>query len=204
MVAYSLFHTAEIHARTFDGLSPDLRLAHVVRPDWLARAQGGIDITLRAEIQEAIRAADGPVLCSCTTIGEVAEAAGAVRIDWPMMLKAACIGGPVLLVYCLESTAVPSEALLRRAFGKNDLQLSHLSLKQHWPLFESGDMARFAAALAEDIAQAVATGDFACVVLAQASMAGAADALGGKCPVPVLASPALAAAFMEKQSDQSR
>lgn len=196
MPKFSLFHTAEIHAQTFDALSQEAELTHVVRPDWLQRAQGGINADLRTEIQRAIQAAQDPVLCSCTTIGEVAEEAGAVRIDWPMMQEAARLGGPVLLAYCLSSTAAPSEALLRRAFGKEDPEVSHLHLDQHWPLFAAGETEDFADALAGSIQEAVHAGDFACVVLAQASMAGAAEKLCAISPVPVLASPELAAKYM--------
>ncbi|WP_306419486.1 hypothetical protein [Parasedimentitalea maritima] len=128
MTKLTLFHTAHVHVDTFNTLAPDAELDHTVREDWLARAQDGIDEVLATEIASAIQAADGPVLCSCTTIGEVAEAAGATRIDWPMMQESAKIGGPVLMVYCLDSTAEPSEALLRRAFGEMDPQLTCLKL----------------------------------------------------------------------------
>ncbi|UWQ37908.1 aspartate/glutamate racemase family protein [Leisingera aquaemixtae] len=192
MAKLSLLHTAQVHADTFDRLAPEAELAHLVRPDWLQRAQGGIDITLRREITQAIRAADGAVLCSCTTIGEVAEEAGAIRIDWPMMQEAARIGGPVLMAYCLQSTAGPSEALLRRAFGARDPDLTCLELGRHWPLFEAGDSAGFAAAIAGDVCEALAAMDFTCVVLAQASMAGAAELLRQQTEVPVLASPEIA------------
>lgn len=192
MAKLSLLHTAQAHADMFDRLAPEAELSHQVRPDWLQRAQGGIDITLRREITEAVQAADGAVLCSCTTIGEVAEEAGATRIDWPMMQEAARNGGPVLMAYCLDSTAAPSGALLRRAFEGRDPQLTPLFLGQHWPLFESGDGAGFSAALAGSIAAALEYRRYGCVVLAQASMAGAAVLLREQTQVPVLASPEIA------------
>lgn len=188
----TLLHTAEVHVETFRALAPEADLDQQVRTDWLERAQGGIDAALKAEIAETVEAADGPVLCTCTTLGPVAEEAGAIRIDWPMMQEAARTGGPVLMAYCLESTAEPSEALLRRAFGARDPQLTCLELGRHWPLFEDGDSIGFAAAVAEDVAEALAAMDFACVVLAQASMAGAADILRQQTNVPVLASPEIA------------
>ena len=188
----TLLHTAEMHVETFSALAPGAVLDQQVRADWLARAQGGIDAGLRAEIAAAVAAADGPVLCTCTTLGPAAEAAGAIRIDWPMMQAAAQLGGPVLMAYCLKSTAEPSEALLRRAFGSRDPELTCLELGQHWPLFEAGDSTGFAAAIAKDVAQAVRAGDFTCVVLAQASMAGAAALLKEQTQVPVLASPEIA------------
>jgi hypothetical protein len=188
----TLLHTAEVQVETFRALAPGADLDQQVRADWLARAQGGIDAELRAEIAAAVAAADGPVLCTCTTLGPAAEEAGATRIDWPMMQEAARIGGPVLIAYCLESTADPSQALLRRAFGPRDPQLTCLELGHHWPLFEAGDDAGFAEAIAADTVKAMGAMDFACVVLAQASMAGAAVLLRQQVTVPVLASPEIA------------
>lgn len=199
MADFTLLHTAAVHAGTFDALAPDADFEHQIRPDWLQRAQGGIDIELRREIAQAIQAAEGAVLCSCTTIGDVAEAAGAIRIDWPMMLEAARIGGPVLMAYCLESTAEPSQALLRRAFGQLDPQLACLQLGQHWQLFEAGDGSGFAGAVAADVLQRLEAGAFGCVILAQASMAGAAEAIRSGTEVPVLASPELAAKYLQSK-----
>ena len=196
MTKLTLFHTAHVHADTFNALATDADLDHTVREDWLARAQDGIGKVLATEIASAIQTADGPVLCSCTTIGEVAEQAGATRIDWPMMQEAARIGGPVLMVYCLDSTAAPSEALLRRAFGDDDPQLTCLKLAQHWPLFEAGKVDDFAKALAADIKVALEQNQFDCVVLAQASMAGAAKVLREVTDVPVLASPEIAVRYL--------
>ncbi|WP_083098522.1 aspartate/glutamate racemase family protein [Pseudophaeobacter leonis] len=199
MADLTLFHTADVHVATFDTLAPVAQLTHVVRPDWLARAQGGIDAELRLEITSAIQAATGPVLCSCTTIGEAAEEAGATRIDWPMMQRAAqtaaAAGGPVLLVYCLDSTKEPSTALLQRAFAQLGASpnIQALPLSDLWPLFEAGDRQGFNAQIATRVqAQLDQTPDTSCVVLAQASMAGAKDLLQDRTSVPVFASPAIA------------
>ena len=145
MADLTLIHTAEVHVASLASLAPEARLNHIVRSDWLARAQGGIDVNLRDEIISTIKDLNGPILCSCTTIGEVAEAAGATRIDWPMMQQAAQTGGPVLMAYCLDSTRAPSSALLRRAFleigAPPDFTL--LNLTDLWHLFEAGDNIAF-------------------------------------------------------------
>ena len=84
-----LLHTAKVHRATFDALrdqlAPGLVLEHDLRTDWLKRAQDGISPELAGEIERCVRAYDTPVLCTCTTLGSVAEAAGAVRIDAPMI-----------------------------------------------------------------------------------------------------------------------
>ena len=194
----TLFHTAEIHCASFDALrdriAPGAKLTHVVRPNWLARAQGGISATLEKEITNAVAGAGGITLCTCTTIGAVAGRAGAIRIDQPMMQEAARLGGPILLAYALDSTWQPSLALLEQALEATGrpARVHPLPLTQYWPLFEAGQVAAFHAVIAGEIRQAVARVDGpGCVVLAQGSMAGAAELLCDL-PCPVLASPELA------------
>ena len=194
----TLLHTAEVHCATFDGLRdkivPTTRLEHVVRPDFLERAQDGIDAALDAEITTMIKAAPGPVICTCTTIGPVAARAGAIRVDWPMMQAAAETKGAILMVYCLESTRAPSLALLQDAMtaANHPGPLVPLPLPEIWPLFADGKTTDFAKALAFAILkQAVQMPDLGAIVLAQASMAGAAPMLGDL-GVAVLSSPELA------------
>ena len=119
-----LLHTSPVHRPTFDALrdqiAPDIALCHLVRKNYLSRAQSGVDASLTAEITQTIQDCDGPVLCTCTTIGAVAQAAGALRIDQPMMQMAAKATGSILMVYCLESTWEPSLALLNEALKHED------------------------------------------------------------------------------------
>lgn len=191
----TLLHTAEIHRATFDTLrdriAPGLTLRHILRPDFLSRAQEAMTDDLAIEITREIQNTLGPVLCTCTTLGPVAEAAGALRIDAPMMQAAAQTGGPVLMVYCLESTRAPSLALLTRALlaAANPHPLRPLPLLHLWPLFTGGAHDRFARAIAEGVRDHLAQQpDIAAIVLAQASMANAASRLADL-PFPVLASP---------------
>lgn len=191
-------HTAEVHRATFDGLrdriSPDTPIQHLVREDWLQRAQGGLDEALSSEVASVVKAAPGPVICTCTTLGEVAEAAGAIRIDRPMMHRAAENFGDILLVYCLRSTEQPSYDLLEQEMkaAGNPHKIAPLFLGQHWPLFEEGHPHAFARSVAMDIRNVVSQrSGIRAVVLAQASMAGAAMLLSDL-NTPVLASPVLA------------
>lgn len=198
----TLLHTAEVHRATFDALAariaPEARLTHHVRADWLERAQGGFDDGLRAEITTAVAAAPGPVLCTCTTLGPVAAAAGATRIDAPMMAEAAKLAraarGSILMAYCLPGTLAPSAALLDAALEAegHKARVHALSLAQFWPLFEAGEHEAFAAVIATAIRENLsAVPGVSCVVLAQASMAGAAPMLS-VLPIPVLTSPEMA------------
>lgn len=194
----TLLHAAEAHRATFDALrdriAPDVALVHLVRPDFLSRAQSGGDDTLANEIMEEVSRAVGPVLCTCTTIGPIAARAGALRIDAPMMQAAAERGGPVMLAYCLESARAPSLALLEDALedaGKPG-PVHLLPLTSLWPLFTRGKRDAFHRAIAEAIRAAISQApDTNTVILAQASMAAAAaqlDDLG----IPVLSSPVFA------------
>lgn len=194
----TLLHTAKDHCATFDNLrdriSPGTKLVHVVRPDFLARAQGGLDDALAKDIAKVVQSATGPVLCTCTTIGAAAQSANAIRIDAPMMQAAAQVGGPTLLVCCLESTRAPSRQLLQGALTAegSDEPVYELCLGEFWPLFEAGEAEAFRAVVAGAVkAYFSEHPELSAIVLAQASMAGAAAMLADL-PVPVFSSPELA------------
>lgn len=194
----TLLHTAQMHCATFDALrdriAPGVKLRHVVRSNWLDRAQNGIDASLAAKIRHEIGHAQGPVICTCTTLGPVAAEAGAIRVDWPMMRHAAISGGDILMAYCLDSTWQPSLSLLDAALAEMDTpaKVHPLKLTQYWPLFEAGETSAFAAVIAGEIRQAVGQlPSRGSVVLAQVSMAGAAPLLADL-GLPVLSSPELA------------
>ena len=184
----TLLHTAEVHVARFaalrDRLAPGAELAQVVRTDWLARARAEGVEAVADEVTAVIRAAKGPVICTCTTLGPVAEAAGASRVDRPMMQRAARLGGPVLLAYTLASTAAASATLL----GEYAPDIRTLDLSPLWPLFEAGREADFAAAIAKSVRAELTRQPAAVVVLAQVSMSDAAPLLAG-CGVPVLSAP---------------
>ncbi|WP_120499710.1 hypothetical protein [Roseovarius sp. EL26] len=197
-MALTFIHTAEVHCATFnalrDQISPDTEVLHIVRPDWLARAQTGIAAELAQEITEEIRLIEGVVICTCTTIGTAAEEAGAIRVDWPMMQAAAATGGPILFAFCLDSTYQPSLALLDKALEEagSPTKVHTMSLGQYWPLFEAGQVDAFAAVIASEIRGMVEfKREMACVVLAQASMAVTVSLLSDL-SIPVFSSPEFA------------
>lgn len=196
MTDLTLFHTADVHRTTFDTLAariaPGARLSHVVRPDWLERAQSGLDSQLSTEIRDTV-GQESNALCTCTSIARIAAEAGAIRIDRPMMDRAAATGGPVMMAYCLQSTLIPSRDLLRDAFTaqKTPARISILPLLALWDLFTCGETDRFAREIAGHVDNALRLWpDTNAVVLAQASMAEAARHVTTE--VPVLSSPELA------------
>lgn len=193
----TLLHTSPAHIAPFDALrdriAPHAALTHIVREDWLARAQSGLDQPLLDEIVEGIAKTEGTVLCSCTTLGEVAATAGAIRIDAPMMAEAARTGRRILMVYALKSTRAPSTALLQDALtaAHSDATIIALDLSEFWPLFEAGETTAFAACIAAGVRDRARVETPDVVVLAQASMAAAVPLLQDM-DMPVLSSPELA------------
>lgn len=198
MADLTLFHTAKVHIATFDAIrdriAPQANLTHVVREDWLARARrGGVDDALGSEITAEVGAATGPTLCSCTSLGAVADDLGMIRIDRPMMeaanTHATTHGGAITLAYCLTSTAEASIALLRDCAPAHTIV--PLFLGHAWPKFEAGDHDGFSRAIAADINTHIAAHPTArTVVLAQASMMGAATHITSD--VAALSSPEMA------------
>ena len=104
-----------------------MQLQHFIdlpRGDLLATALDQGPEAVRTDLAQLIAATDGPVMCSCTTLGPLAEELGAMRIDAPMMERAAALAaekeGSILLAYCLDSTLAPSVELLDRALAAQD------------------------------------------------------------------------------------
>jgi len=204
--ALAFLHTAQVHVPTFERLAseiaPALRVRHSVREDLLADARevGLDDSGLVTRVHDAMReAASGGaavVVCTCSTIGAIAErtapsgAFKAMRIDRAMADRAVRAGPRVLIVAALESTLAPTEALILCAAENASVtvQPDALLVEEAWPYFEAGDGTRYIEALARSIRAASGRADV--VVLAQASMAPVA-ALLADLGIDVLSSPAL-------------
>ncbi|MFD7712362.1 arylsulfatase, partial [Streptomyces sp. NPDC059786] len=83
----ALLHTSAVHVPVFDALRdadrPGLELRHFVAPELLARARaGGPDAVageVRAILDRAVAEGAAAVLCTCSTIGAIAERAFAER-----------------------------------------------------------------------------------------------------------------------------
>ena len=212
----ALLHTGEAHveafAALFEEILPEVVLSHLVREDLLLRARlaGGLTPEVAAGTAGSLRELAGQgaalLLCTCSTLGPAVEAAAAaidvpvLRIDRPLAEAAVAAGSRLLVVAALEATLAPTRALLEDAAAKagRDASLEMLSLPEAWEAFEAGDGDGYRRQIAEavrDKVEAAATGSgaggFDAVVLAQATMAGAAEALADL-GIPVLGSPRLA------------
>jgi hypothetical protein len=145
---------------------------------------------VRAALDRAVDDGARAVLCTCSTIGAVAEEAGAgvpvLRVDRPMAAAAVARGPRVVVVATSESTLGPTAALVEeeaRAAGRS-VQVRTLLVDGAWARFEAGDIdgyVRSVAAAADSVTDADA------IVLAQASMTPAQRLT--TTAVPVLSSP---------------
>jgi len=180
-------------------MAPGLVARHAVHEELLAEARRtGITHALARRVRELVLAAacepDALVVCTCSTLGGCAERANedrpgvAIRIDRPMAERAVMIGRRITIAAALESTLEPTRQLVEeaaRAAGR-DVKTLPLLCDGAWPYFERGDSAGYLCAIAQALARDARQSDV--VLLAQASMAGAASLCGGL-GVPVLSSP---------------
>jgi hypothetical protein len=202
----AFLHTSPIHIDTFDRLlaeiAPSVAVRHIVDESLLdeARTAGMITPALEQRIAAALRdasAQDGAVvLCTCSTIGESAEAAGTrsgrmvLRVDRPMAERAVALGERILVAAALASTLAPTHALILDAahMAGKSIELRELLCESAWAFFERDDLAGYAQTIADELR--VGASDADVIVLAQASMAAAAP-LCGDLGVPILSSPQL-------------
>ncbi|MEV5204103.1 aspartate/glutamate racemase family protein [Streptomyces sp. NPDC053720] len=193
----ALLHTSPVHVPVFDALRdvghPGLALRHLVREDLLARAResgpeavaGDVGALLAGAVADGARA----VLCTCSTIGAVAEAESAtlgvpvLRVDRPMAAAAAARDRVVVLA-SITGTLAPTLALLAEEAGDRAVDVRAVVVDGAWARFEAGDRDGYLDLVA---AAADAVTDCDAIVLAQASMADAVTRTVTR--IPVLSSP---------------
>ncbi|MEV7404874.1 arylsulfatase [Streptomyces sp. NPDC091267] len=203
----ALLHTSPVHVPVFDALRdadhPGLVLRHLVHTDLLDRARVLGPEAVRGDVETLLTgaAAEGAtaVLCTCSTIGGVAESLGAalgvpvLRVDRPMA-AAAAVAGRVTVLAAVPSTLQPTGALLAEEAaraGVRPAQVRTVLVEGAWERFEAGDRDGFLDLVA---AAADAVTDADAIVLAQASMAEAATRTVTRIPVLSSPRPGLAAA----------
>jgi len=196
-------HTSPAHIATFDGLrdqiAPGMRIGHVVREDLLCavRRAGAVTVAVELKLEEALndatQAGAERIVCTCSTLGGVAETAdvpGAdvMRIDRPMAREAAWIGGRVAVCAALPETLGPTLSLVEEEIGKTGrFSTVHARVFDGvWDDFRDGRLQDYHGGIAARLRDVALTADV--IVLAQASMAPAAE-LCGDIGVPILSSP---------------
>lgn len=227
MTVVGLLHTSAVHVAAFEALlaaaAPDLATRHVVDAGLLDRARShGLDEEVRdglaARLIEAGRGA-AAVLCTCSTLAGLAEDLGPrlqislVRIDRPLAERAVALAsyaagssgprgrpGRIGVVTALASTLAPTRTLLTSVAAAAGVQveLVDLPVPQAWSCFEAGDVAGYHREIADHLRASSRAEPLDVLVLAQASMAPAADLVAAD--PPVLSSPGLAVAALVEAS----
>ncbi|MFF5932528.1 aspartate/glutamate racemase family protein [Streptomyces sp. NPDC012508] len=197
----ALLHTSEAHVPVFDGLRdrhhPGLGLRHLVAEELLVRAGAegpeAVAGAVRDVLAEAVADGADAVLCTCSTIGGVAERSAAelgvpvLRVDRPMAAEAVR-AERIVVVATVASTLVPTLGLLREESGERSALVTALVVDGAWERFLAGDRDGYLNAVAAAVDGVDPTGD-PVIVLAQASMADAAERT--TTPLTVLSSPRL-------------
>ncbi|MEO8484627.1 MAG: hypothetical protein ABI634_20655 [Acidobacteriota bacterium] len=201
----AFLHTArsnvELFARLAERLDPSVPTRHALIENVLADAVGTGAVTdaMRDETEAAIRglAQDGAtiVVCTCSTIGGVAEATRVdgvrvMRIDRPMAEQAVASGRRIIVAATLPSTLLPTTSLIRQVArdANRAIEMVEWLCEDAWPHFERGDVSGYADAIARSVANIARPLDI--VVLAQASMAPAEQPLAAS-GILALSSPEL-------------
>ncbi|WP_055533656.1 aspartate/glutamate racemase family protein [Streptomyces graminilatus] len=198
----ALLHTSPVHVPVFDALRdedhPDLELAHFVHEDLLSGTRADSpDVVageIRAVLEQAVAGGAVAVLCTCSSIGGVAEAAAeavgvpVLRVDRPMAAAAVAIGPRVVVVATAKTTFGPTAALVEEEARRAGLpvEVRTLFVDGAWARFQSGDTEGYVRAVTAAVDSV--PGDSAdAIILAQASMAPAQRLT--TTTVPVLSSP---------------
>ncbi|MFH9861395.1 aspartate/glutamate racemase family protein [Streptomyces sp. NPDC017202] len=196
----ALLHTSPVHVPVFDALRdrahPGLELRHFVDEDLLVRARergpDAVAADVRAVLARAVADGARAVLCTCSTLGAVAESAApgvpVLRVDRPMAAAAVAAGPRVVVLAALESTLGPTAELVTEEAARagRPVAVRTLLVDGAWQRFEAGDTEGYVRLVAAT-ADAVTGADADAVVLAQASMAPAQHLT--TTPVPVFSSP---------------
>ncbi|WP_330247514.1 MULTISPECIES: aspartate/glutamate racemase family protein [unclassified Streptomyces] len=193
----ALLHTSPVHVPVFEALRdadhPGLALRHLVHEDLLSRARDAGPDAVRGEIVALLAGAvaEGAtaVLCTCSTIGAVAESAAeslgvpVLRVDRPMA-AAAVTRDRVVVLAAIDDTLPPTLALLTEEAGNRCVDIRTVLVDGAWARFRAGDRDGYLDLVA---AAADRVTDADVIVLAQASMADAATRTATR--IPVLSSP---------------
>lgn len=204
MTRLAYIHTGAVVIPTFAALSaehlPGVEVQHLLDSTIvgdLGRDAEGTGVRERLEALGTAAKASGAsaVVFSCSSIGGyapgLAETLGipVLRIDEAMADEAVSIGRRVAVIATLPTTLVPTVALLRdrAAAAGTELEVTDRVVEGAFEAIAGGDAATHDKLVGEAIVALAAEHDV--IVLAQASMAGAAAAV--EVDVPVLTSPEL-------------
>lgn len=183
-------HTADSNIAVFENAAQELGLnhhafRHISRPDLLAAAEraGGLTPEILEETAQALLALSQDsdrVLLTCSTLGAAAAAAAentqvpVLRVDQALAEAAMKTAGKVVVLCAVETTLGPTGKLFEQTEKHPDAALEMRLVAGAWDKFKQGDLAGYLQTVAAAADAAYIEGA-AAVVLAQASMTGAAQ-----------------------------
>ncbi|MBV1855098.1 aspartate/glutamate racemase family protein [Catellatospora tritici] len=198
----ALLHTSQVHVPTFDRLrdevAPSRTLYHIVAEHLLdeARRNGTASVAAQVtrEVERAAEIGARALLCTCSTIGGLAEQAAdqagipVLRVDRPMAAAAVATGARITVLAALTSTLVPTTQLIEEEAARagRSVSVSARAIPGAWDLFEAGAVTGYLDLVVEALTEVT---DADVIVLAQASMAPAAKQAAVS--IPVVSSPRL-------------
>ena len=182
-------HTAGSNAPLFDTAAAALpggalRLTHRIRADLLREPTPETLAEAASLLREMAWHADA-VLLTCSTIGAAAPLVTdaprpVLRADAELAAAATRSGGEVHVFYAAPTTLEPTRRIFEAAADETGATIRMHLVPDAWALFLAGEMAAYHARIAETAAELGGR-----VVLAQASMAGAAALMAGTPPLTV-------------------
>lgn len=183
-------HTADSNIAVFETTAQALGLGqhqflHISRPDLLAAAEqaGGLTDEIRQQTADVLLALSenaDRVLLTCSTLGPAATLASesaavpVLRVDQALAEQAMKTPGQVVALCAVETTLEPTRQLFMLVENHPLAQLEMRLVPGAWEKFKQGDPAGYLQTIAA-AADAEYRKGAACVVLAQASMTGAAQ-----------------------------
>jgi hypothetical protein len=201
-------HTAESNAILFEAAAAALpggalTLTHRVRPD-LLRDPTPATLAEAAALLCALAEGADAVLLTCSTIGGAAArakdaACPVLRADAALAEAATRRGGLVEVLYAAPTTEGPTRAVFEAAAARTGAQVRLHLVEGAWSLFLAGETEAYHAAIARMARDLPGR-----VVLAQASMAGAAALMPEAPPLTVPAISVMAAARAALKARDSR
>lgn len=208
-VTVGMLHTVPVLAKSFDdlvvsALDGEVRRVHVADA-WLldtARRDGvtpQVQAAVRAHVDHLVSVGASAVLVTCSSIGEGAESAGTrsvvpvLRVDTPMATEAVALasakgaGGRIAVLATLASTLGPTGRLVERAAEEagRELEVAAEVVDGAAHAADVGDRDLVTDLVADAVRRNATQADV--IVLAQASMAAAAERAAVE--IPVLSSP---------------
>ncbi|POX37774.1 arylsulfatase [Streptomyces sp. Ru73] len=191
----AVLHTSPTHVPVFDALrddeAPALKLRHLVHPELLDRAREAgpeaVSDDVRGALTAAVAEGATAALCTCSTIGGVAEAAAAdlgvpvLRVDRPMAAAAVAGGERITVLASVASTLAPTAALIEEEAeraGRRVVVRTHV-VPGAWERFEADDHEGYLDAIAEAVREADTDGSAVTVNEAVDGAPGGTEGPGG-------------------------